>query len=87
MGERSVRRQPIPLDDEFEPPLRGRLHRFYLRHEYAVIYVSAGAIYILVGMRVTFLLNWIVGPLWPVACIWVVPPLVRRATGWRDPLP
>jgi hypothetical protein len=63
------------------------LHGFYLRHEYGVLYGLAGVSYVLVGMKVTFLLNWIVGPLWPIAVIWAGPPLVRRLTGWRDPLP
>lgn len=59
----------------------------YLRHEIVVVTVVASALYVLVGMRWTFLLNWIVGPLWPVACVWAVPPLVRRLAGWTDPLP
>jgi hypothetical protein len=63
------------------------VHGFYVRHEYGVLYALAGISYVVVGMRVTFLLNWIVGPLWPIAVIWAGPPLVRRLTGWRDPLP
>jgi hypothetical protein len=74
------------LRDEFMPAPRG-LHRFYVRHEYAVVYAVAGTSYVLVGMHVKVLLNWIVGPLWPVAFMWLGPVLVRRVTGWQDPLP
>ena len=67
--------------------VHGRAARWYLHHEYAVIYVVSGTVYVLVGMRATVVLNWIVGPLWPVACIWLGPMVVRRLTGWEDPLP
>jgi len=60
---------------------------FYLRHEYAVIYVASGVLYVALGMEVRALLNWIVGPIWPIACMWFVPVLVRRLAGWADPLP
>ncbi len=86
MWDRFRRRGREAPADEYAPVPR-QLHGLYVRHEYAVIYVTAGVTYILVGMRVTFLLNWIVGPLWPVAFIWFGPPLVRRVTGWTDPLP
>lgn len=59
----------------------------YLRHEVVVVTVVASIVYVLVGMRFTALLNWIVGPLWPVVWVWAVPPVVRRVTGWPDPLP
>ena len=74
------------LQDEFTLAPRG-LHRFYVRHEYTVVYAVAGASYVLIGMHVKVLLNWIVGPLWPVAFVWLGPVLVRRVTGWQDPLP
>jgi hypothetical protein len=60
---------------------------FYLRHEYAVIYVVSGIVYIVVGVFVRGLLNWIIGPIWPIVCMWFVPVLVRRIGGWSDPLP
>ncbi len=66
---------------------RGRAERFYLRHEYAVIYAVAGVSYTVVGMHAKMLLNWIVGPLWPIVCMWWGPLLVRRLTGWKAPLP
>ena len=87
MARRLVRPEVTrTLSDEFAPAPRG-LHRFYVRHEYAVVYAVAGASYVLVGMHVKVLLNWIVGPLWPVAFMWLGPVLVRRVTGWQDPLP
>ena len=48
----------------------GRLERAYVRHEYAVIYIVAGTSYTLISMHAKVLLNWIVGPLWPVAFMW-----------------
>lgn len=63
------------------------MRTFYLRHEYLVVYVVSAALYIAVGINLKFLLNWIIGPLWPIACMWFVPPLVRRVAGWDDPLP
>lgn len=60
---------------------------YYLRHEYAVIYLVAGVSYTLLAMRVTLLLNWIVGPLWPIVCMWWGPVVVRRTTGLKAPLP
>lgn len=58
-----------------------------MRHEYGVVYAVAAISYTLIGMRFTGLLNWIVGPLWPVAFMWAGPSLVRRVTGWTAPLP
>jgi hypothetical protein len=60
---------------------------FYLRHETLLITLVASVLYIAVGMFARFLLNWIVGPIWPIACVWFVPPLVRRVLRWNDPLP
>ena len=64
-----------------------RAQRAYVRHEYAVIYLVAGVTYLLVALRTKAVLNWIVGPLWPVAFMWWGPRLVRRLTKWRAPLP
>jgi len=65
----------------------GRIERAYARHEYAVIYLVAGTSYTLISLHAKVLLNWIVGPLWPVAFMWWGPQLVRRVTGWKAPLP
>jgi hypothetical protein len=74
------------LRDEFAPPA-GSLHRFYIRHEYGVVYAAAGVSYVLIAMHVKVILNWIVGPLWPVVFMWLGPVVVRRVTGWQDPMP
>lgn len=66
---------------------RSAARRFYLRHEYVVVSVVSSVVYIAIAVNVKILLNWIIGPAWPIACMWFVPPLVRRATGWTDPLP
>jgi len=63
------------------------VRRAYLRHEYLVVYVISSVVYVAIAINVKFLLNWIVGPLWPIACMWFVPPLVRRIAGWDDPVP
>ena len=65
----------------------GRLERTYVRHEYAVVYAVAAVSYTLLGLNFKWLLNWIVGPLWPVVFMWWGPVLVRRVTGWKAPLP
>jgi hypothetical protein len=69
------------------PPGLGRCARFYVRHEYAVIYAAAAISYTLLGLHVKALLNWIIGPLWPIVFIWWGPTAVRRITGWKAPLP
>lgn len=66
---------------------RGGVASFYLRHEYAVIYVVSSIVYIAIGLYARILLNWIVGPLWPIACMWFVPWAVRRIARWDAPLP
>jgi len=63
------------------------MRTFYLRHEVVVITVVSAVVYVVLAINVHLLLNWIIGPLWPVAWVWFAPPLVRRVTGWDDPLP
>jgi hypothetical protein len=65
----------------------GRFERAYVRHEYAVVYVVAGTTYTLAAVHAKVLLNWLVGPLWPVMCMWWGPRIVRRITGWTAVLP
>ena len=43
-----------------------------------VLYLLAGATYVGFGMFHKFLLNWIIGPVWLVAWIWIVPALLHR---------
>ena len=58
-----------------------------MRHEYGVVYAVAAISYTAVGLHFKWLLNWIVGPLWPIVFIWAGPVVVRRITGWKEPLP
>ena len=48
------------------------------------LYLLAGVTYIGFGMYHKWLLNWIIGPVWLVAWIWLVPALIegvrRRVT-------
>jgi len=41
------------------------------------LYFLAGITYIGFGMFHKFLLNWIIGPVWLVAWVWLVPALVQ----------
>lgn len=53
------------------------------RHEEAILYALAAVVYAALGLRYTTLvLNWIVGPLFPVFVIWFVPRVTRR---WGHP--
>ena len=63
------------------------MRTFYLRHEVVVITAVSAVVYIALAVNVHLLLNWIIGPLWPVAWVWVAPSVVRRVTGWDDPVP
>ena len=63
------------------------MRRFYVRHEYLVVGVASSVLYVAIAVNVKFLLNWIIGPVWPIVCMGVVPVVVRRLTGWDDPLP
>jgi hypothetical protein len=51
---------------------------WYDRRWELALYLSAGATYIGVAMFHKFLLNWIIGPIWLVAWVWLVPVLVER---------
>ena len=42
------------------------------------LYFLAGVTYVGFGMFHKFLLNWIIGPVWLVAWIWLVPAVDRR---------
>jgi hypothetical protein len=49
---------------------------WYSRGWELALYLSAGATYIGFGMFHKFLLNWIIGPVWLVAWVWLVPALI-----------
>lgn len=42
-----------------------------------LLYVSAAVSYIALAVFHKWLLNWVIGPLWLVAWVWVVPRLFR----------
>lgn len=46
-----------------------------------VLYSVAVTSYVLAGLAWKPMLNWLVGPLWIVVVVGVVPSLVRRAAG------
>ncbi len=47
-------------------------------------YLVAGVSYVIAGVYQKWLLNWIIGPVWLVAVVWVGPPLWDRLRGRRD---
>jgi hypothetical protein len=49
---------------------------WYSRRVELTLYLAAGVTYIGFGMFHKFLLNWIIGPMWLVAWVWLVPALV-----------
>ena len=74
--------RPTPGRGRGDPPWWSR------RVEWA-LYIAAGVTYIGFGMFHKFLLNWIIGPLWLVAWVWLVPALIeairRRVVMNRGP--
>lgn len=73
-----------------EPPLSAPTGRpgdpdWYTRRIELALYLAAGVSYIVLGMFHKFLLNWVVGPIWLITWIWVVPDVVdqlrRRRAG------
>jgi hypothetical protein len=49
---------------------------WYTRRVELVLYLLAGVTYVGFGMFHKFLLNWIIGPIWLVAWVWLVPELI-----------
>jgi hypothetical protein len=50
---------------------------WYTRRAEVALYILAGVTYVGLGMFHKFLLNWIIGPLWLVAVVWLVPMAVE----------
>lgn len=69
------------------PRAPGRFGEWYLSHEIIALTVFAAVTYTIAGMLWKVLLNWIVGPAWPVVFVWFGPILVRRWTRWEAALP
>lgn len=59
----------------------GGLRGFVGRHEEALLYAVAAVVYIVLGVFLkTVILNWVVGPLFPLLVVYLIPTWVRR---WR----
>lgn len=57
------------------------LRSFLGRHEETVLYAVAAVVYIVLGVFLkTVILNWVVGPLFPLLVVYLIPTWVRR---WR----
>jgi hypothetical protein len=61
-----------------EPTGRPGDPAWYTRRVELVLYVVAGITYVVAGLWQKFLLNWIIGPVWLVAWIWLAPALAER---------
>jgi ACR3 family arsenite efflux pump ArsB len=51
---------------------------WYTRKVEVTLYALAAITYVGLGMFHKFLLNWIIGPVWLVAWVWLVPAVVDR---------
>lgn len=67
-----------PLPALGEPTGRRGDPAWYTRRFELVLYVLAGATYIGFGLFHKWLLNWIVGPIWLIAWVWLVPLVLDR---------
>ena len=65
-----------PLDPRV--PSRPTDPDWYDRRAELVLYVVAGLTYVGLAMFHKFLLNWIIGPVWLVAWVWLAPALLER---------
>lgn len=83
---RAARGGSSALDERPRPPcpvahlpgtVRALMAAFTRRHPDALLYIVAGVTYIAAGIWQKALLNWIVGPLWLVAFVELVPRLGR----------
>ena len=79
MSWRSTHPGP-PLD---EPTGRAGDPSWYTRRLEVGLYVVAGVVYVIVGMFNKWLLNWVIGPIWLVAWVWAVPPILDRVRRGR----
>jgi hypothetical protein len=58
-----------------EPRARGSL---WARHEQFFLYAIAAVTYITLGVFLqTFVLNWVVGPLYLLLVVWIIPDWIR----------
>lgn len=79
--------ESAPLTGMDEPTGRPGDPDWYTRRVELGLYVLAGVSYIVLGVFHKWLLNWIIGPVWLVTWIWVVPIVVDRLRGGRGDTP
>ena len=76
-------RSLVPLADAGAPK-RGFFGRLWREHEEGILYVAAAAIYIPAGVFLkTVVLNWMVGILFPLLVVCLVPKWIRRRRSKR----
>jgi len=75
----SVRRPALS-----EPTGRPGDPGWYTRRVELAIYVVAGVTYVVLGVFHKWLLNWVIGPIWLVAWVWLTPLVVERVRTARD---
>lgn len=66
---------PLPLG---APTGRPGDPAWYTRRFELGLYLVAGIVYVGFGMFNKWLLNWVVGPVWLVAWVWLVPAVIDR---------
>ena len=70
--------EPSPTTPLSAPTGRPGDPAWYTRRFELAVYVLAGVSYVVLGVFHKWLLNWIIGPVWLVVWVWVVPVLVDR---------
>ncbi|MFL6205264.1 MAG: hypothetical protein ACJ739_07915 [Acidimicrobiales bacterium] len=58
---------------------------WYDRRWELALYLAAGVTYVGVAMFHKFLLNWIIGPVWLVAWVWLVPVVIEAVRRRGEP--
>jgi hypothetical protein len=76
----SAPEEPRPARTPLSSPTgRADDPRWLTRRGELALYLAAGVSYVGLAMFHKFLLNWIIGPLWLVAWVWLVPTLLEGA--------
>jgi hypothetical protein len=69
-------------DMAVEPTGASWARRLWRDREEGVLYVTAAVVYIILGVFLkSIVLNWIVGPLFPLLVVSLIPKWVRRFSG------
>jgi hypothetical protein len=65
-----------------DPPAAPAEQSLWARHEQFFLYAIAGVTYIILGVFLrTFVLNWVVGPLYLLLVVWIIPDWIRKHWG------